>query len=391
MTASTARGATRPPLWRDIRVLRIVAQIAALAIAVTVAMVLWWNLTNNLNRARLSRDFDFLTQPLGVDIAGSDLSSGAPVWRGLLVGIKNTFALVVVGIPLLSVVGLLVGVGRLSTNWLVAKICTFYVELFRNLPPLLIILFVFNAVVLQLPVLERSWNPLGLIVINNRFFAVTSFVAQPGSGTFWAVVGLAFLGAAALWVWRTRRWERTGAPHHRLAWSLGLVTVVAIIAFFALDGPIALSVPVLDGRALEGGFQGLASFFAVLVALVLYTASHVAEAVRGSILAVPKGQSEAADSLALTTFQRLRHVVLPQAMRIAIPPTINQYLNFTKNTSLAIAIGYAEITRIVFQTIGNGQPAPQLIAILMLSYLAFSLFISLMINLVNRRLDLVTR
>ena len=391
MTATTGPVGSRPPLWRDLRVLRIVAQVAALAIAVTVAMVLWWNLTNNLDRARLSRDFDFLTQPLGVDIAGSDLSSGAPVWRGLLVGIKNTFALVVVGIPLLTVVGLIVGVGRLSTNWLVAKICTLYVELFRNLPPLLIILFVFNAAVLQLPVLESSWNPLGLAFVNNRFFAVTSFTAQPGFGVFWSIVGLAGLAAILVWMWRTRRFERTGRPHHRVAWSLGLVGLVALPTFFILDGPIGLSVPVLDGRALDGGFRGLASFFAVLVALVIYTASHVAEAVRGSILAVPKGQSEAADSLALTTFQRLRHVVLPQAMRIAIPPTISQYLNFTKNTSLAIAIGYAEITRIVFQTIGNGQPAPQLIAILMLSYLAFSLFISLMINLVNRRLDLVTR
>jgi general L-amino acid transport system permease protein len=391
MTASTGQVSTRPPIWRDLRVLRIVAQLVAVAAAVMVVLVLWWNLTNNLTRARLSTDFDFLTQPLGVNIAGSDLSPGAPVWRGLLVGIKNTLALVVVGIPLLTIIGLLIGVGRLSTNWLVARICSFYVELFRNLPPLLIIFFVFNAVVLQLPILEESWNPLGLFIINNRFFAVTSLVAQPGFGTFWAVVASAVLAAAVLWVWRTRRWERTGEPHHRLAWSVGLVGAVAVIAFLALDGPIALSRPSLDGRALVGGFTGLASFFAVLVALVLYTASHVAEIVRGSILAVPFGQSEAANALALSGFQRLRYVTLPQALRIALPPTINQYLNFTKNTSLAIAIGYAEITRIVFQTIGNGQPAPQLIAILMLSYLVFSLIISLVVNLVNRRLDYVTR
>jgi general L-amino acid transport system permease protein len=164
-----------------------------------------------------------------------------------------------------------------------------------------------------------------------------------------------------------------------------------LVGFFALGGPIGLSQPILDGRSLEGGYVGLASYFGVLVALVLYTASHVAEIVRGSIQAVPKGQSEAANSLALSSFQRLRHVVLPQAMRIAIPPVINQYLNFTKNTSLGIAIGYAEVTRITFQTIGNGQPAPQLIALLMLVFLAFSLTISLVINLVNRRMQLVTR
>jgi general L-amino acid transport system permease protein len=152
-----------------------------------------------------------------------------------------------------------------------------------------------------------------------------------------------------------------------------------------------LSRPTLDGRALEGGYTGLAAYWAVLAALVLYTASHVAEIVRGSILAVPRGQTEAANAIALSSFQRLRYVMLPQAMRVAIPPIISQYLNYTKNTSLAIAIGYAEMTRITFQLIGNGQPAPQMIVLLMGGYLVFSLIISLLVNLVNRRLQLVTR
>jgi general L-amino acid transport system permease protein len=167
--------------------------------------------------------------------------------------------------------------------------------------------------------------------------------------------------------------------------------IIGIFAFLILGGPFSLSFPVLEGRVLEGGFQGLAAYFAVLAALVLYTASHVAEIVRGSILAVAKGQSEAANALALSPFQRLRHVVLPQAMRIALPPIISQFLNFTKNTSLAIAIGYAEITRIAFQTIGNGHPAPQMIAILMAAYLVFSLTISALVNVLNRRLQYVTR
>jgi general L-amino acid transport system permease protein len=168
-------------------------------------------------------------------------------------------------------------------------------------------------------------------------------------------------------------------------------SVISLLGFFVLGGPIGLSRPVLDGRALEGGFAGLAAYWAVLAALVLYTASHVAEIVRGSILAVPRGQSEAANAIALSSFQRLRYVVLPQAMRVAIPPIISQYLNFTKNTSLAVAIGYAELTRITFQLIGNGQPAPQMIALLMGGYLIFSLIISLVVNVVNRRMQLVTR
>jgi general L-amino acid transport system permease protein len=389
MTAGTVR--TRPPFWRDARVLRVLAQVLVAGAVVSVLAVLLWNLTNNLRRAGLTTDFSFLTQPLGVDIAGSTAGPGTPIWRGLLVGIKNTFALVIVGIPLLTILGVLVGVGRLSTNWLVAKLCAFYVEVLRNLPPLLIIFFLFNAVVLRLPVLEDSWNPMGLIVVNNRFIAVTGFVAQPGFGLYWLIMGVTLIGAIWIWIWRTRRWERTGSPHHRLAWSGGLVGGVGVIAFLLLSGPIALSVPLLSGRALEGGFQGLGSYFAVLVALVLYTASHVAEIVRGSILAVPRGQTEASNALALGPVQRLRHVILPQAMRIAIPPIISQYLNYTKNTSLAIAIGYAEITRIVFQTIGNAQPAPQLVAILMLSFLLYSLTISALVNIVNRRLRYVTR
>lgn len=385
------RSSARPPFWRDTRVLRVAAQLAVAALAISILYVLWFNLVNNMRASRISTDFDYLTQPLGVDIAGSDLSRNAPVWRGLLVGVKNTFALVIVGIPLLTVIGLVVGVARLSTNWLVARLAGLYVEVLRNLPPLLIIFFVFNALFLRLPLITESVSPLGLMVINNRFVAVVSFVAQPGFTAFWQIVLLGVVAAAIIWWWRTRRWEQTGEPHHRLLWAVGTVATVALIAYLLLGAPIRLSRPVLDGRVLEGGYQGLAAYFAVLLALVLYTASHVAEIVRGSILAVPKGQTEAANALALRPFQRLRHVVLPQAMRIAIPPIISQYLNYTKNTSLAIAIGYAEITRITFQAIGNGQPAPQNIAILMAMYLVFSLTISALVNVLNRRLQLATR
>ena len=378
-------------MWRDLRVLRVVVQVLAVFVVGAMAYVLWFNLTNNLRAAGLATDFDFLTQPIGVDIPGSGLSPGAPIWRALLVGIKNTLALVVVGIPLVTVIGVVVGIARLSTNWLVARAAGLYVELLRNIPPLLIIFFVFNAVILRFPILQESINISDLLIINNRYLAVVGFTAQPNFGPFLLILAIALLISAGVWWWRTRRSERTGEPHHRVLWSLGVFGVVAIVAFVALGAPIGLSRPVLDGRALEGGYVGLASYFAVLLALVLYTASHVAEIVRGSILAVPKGQTEASNALALTSFQRLRHVVLPQAMRVAIPPVISQYLNFTKNTSLAIAIGYAEITRLTFQTIGNGQPAPQMIAILMGAYLVFSLIISLLVNVINRRLELVTR
>lgn len=387
--ALAEKSSARPPFWRDTRVLRVVVQVVLVAAVAVVLYVLWFNLTNNLRRAGIPLDLDFLTQPLGVNIPGSTIGANSPIWRGLVVGIKNTFALVVVGLPLVTIIGIFIGVARLSSNWLVAKAAGLYVETFRNLPPLLIIFFAFNAVVLQLPRIENSATPFDLFVINNRFIAITGVTGQPGLGLFLWVLGMGLLVAIGLWVWRTRRQTVTGEPHHRLLWALGFLVGIGVIGYFALE-PFNLSRPVLDGRALEGGFQALGAYFACLVALVLYTASHVAEIVRGSILAVPKGQSEAGDALALTSFQRLRFVVLPQAMRVAIPPTINQYLNYTKNTSLAIAVGYAEVTRITFQAIGNGQPAVQLIIGLMIAYLLFSLTISLIVNFVNRRLAYVT-
>lgn len=387
---STPRTVARPPFWRDLRTLRVIAQLVAIVVTAVVAYVLWFNLVNNMRAAGLSTDFSSLRQPLGVDVPGSNVTPGSPVWRGLLVGMKNTLALVIVGIPLLTILGVVIGIGRLSTNWLVAKVCALYVELVRNLPPLLLIYLMYNAVFLRLPTLENSVTAGGWIVVNNRFIAVTGFTNQEQYMMFWWAIGAAVVAGIIAAIWRTKRWEATGEPHRRMLWFLGIVLGVAVIAWFVLDRPVGLSRPVLDGRVITGGFLGFSSYFAVLIALSMYTASHVAEITRGSILAVPKGQTEASNSLALTPFQRLRFVTLPQAMRIAVPPIISQFLNFTKNTSLAIAVGYAELTRITFQAIGNGRPAPQMVFVLMLAYLAFSLVISLIVNIANRRLQYAT-
>ncbi|MGH8928151.1 MAG: amino acid ABC transporter permease [Acidimicrobiia bacterium] len=382
---------SRPPFWRDIRVLRVVAQLVAVGVAAVVLYVLFFNLTNNLRRIGIRTDFDFLDQPFGVRIAGSDFNPGSSVRDALLNGIRNTLALAVVGLPLLTVMGVLVGVGRLSTNWLVAKASALFVEVVRNLPPLLLIVFAFQAVVLRLPPARSPITPFGWFVISNLEIYVPGVSAGEGRSSFFLAVAIGVVVGGVLWWWRTRVEERTGQPHHRWAWSLGLLLVVATIAFFVFDRPISVSLPQLEGRIVTGGYSGLGAFFAVLGALVIYTSSHVAEIVRGSIQAVPYGQTEAANALALSPFQRLRFVVLPQAVRIALPPTINQYLNFVKNTSLAIAVGFADVTLIAFQAIGNGQPAPQVILILMGCYLMFSLVISVIVNTYSRRFRLVTR
>lgn len=381
----------RVPFWRDIRVIKIAAQASAILLAGFLLYILWFNLSNNLRRIGIRTDFDFLNQPFGVRIAGSDLSPGSSVREALLNGVRNTLALAVVGLPLLTVIGVLVGIGRLSSNWLVAKASALFVETIRNLPPLLLIVFAFQAVILRLPPARNPITPLGWFVISNLEIYVPGISSGARAPTFHVTMLLAVVVGAILWWWRTRVQDRTGKPHHRWTWALGFVVIVAVVAYYTLDRPLALSLPALDGRVVTGGFGGLGAFFAVLGALVLYTASHVAEIVRGSIQAVSKGQTEAANALALSNIQRLRFVVLPQALRIALPPTINQYLNFVKNTSLAIAVGFADVTLIAYQAIGNGQPAPQTILILMGCYLLFSLVISAVVNLYSRRYRLVTR
>ena len=389
MTATQTPKGTRPPFWRNVHFIRGVLQILAVAIVVGGILFLGNNLRSELIAKNLPTGFDFLNQPTGVTIADSGFSPASPVWKALLAGIKNTFLLVIVGIPLLTVLGTLIGVARLSTNWLVVKIATVYVETIRNIPPLLIILFVFNAVILQLPPPRDPATPLDWFVISNLKIIGPGFTALSGAGIFAGVFVFAMVAAGIAGIWRTRYSERTGHPDHRALWGLGVFTGIMVLGYFILGRPIRMSLPVLDGRIITGGYGGLGAYFAMLLALVIYTASHVAEIVRGSILAVPKGQTEAANAIALSGFQRLRYVTLPQAFRIALPPIINQFLNFAKNTSLAIAIGYAEVTLITFQLIGNGYPAPQLILLLMLAYLLFSLTISILVNILNRRLQLV--
>ena len=381
----------RVPFWRDQRVLRVAAQVVAALAVFFLLYVLWFNVTNNMRARGVRTDFNFLDQPFGVRIAGSDLRPTAPVRLALLNGIRNTFALAIVGLPLLTILGILVGVGRLSTNWLVAKISSAYVEILRNLPPLLVVIFAFQAVILRLPAARNPITPFGWFVISNLEFHVPGFRAGDNYRPFMLVVLVAVLLGALLWWWRTRVHERTGTPHHRWLWSLGTIALVGAIAYLILGRPLTITLPQLEGRVVDGGYRGLGAFFAVVGALAFYTSSHVAEIVRGSILAVPKGQTEAASALAHSGLQRLRFVVLPQAMRIALPPIINQYLNYVKNTSLAIAVGFAEVTLVAFQAIGNGQPAPQVVVLLMGSYLVFSLVISLLVNLYNRHLRIVAR
>jgi general L-amino acid transport system permease protein len=401
----TGRTAGRPPLWRNVEVLKVVVQVVAV---LGVAAVFWWlvnNLTTALDEQNLPFGIGFLDDPAGFTVRDSSFDPSSPIWKLLLVGIRNTLASAVVGIILAMVLGTLVGVGRLSGNWIVRKLSMLYVEVFRNIPPLVIIIFVGSALFVNnvaLPAFNPSQPPRlvgvpgtddNLLILSKSRLGFPSVMNADNVGVFWLLMAVALVAAIVVWVWRTKVNDETGEPHHRVLYSLGVLVGVGLIAYLLLGRPLRMSWPRVSesGRLIEGGLPTNDAYVALTLALGLYTASHVAEIIRGSILAVPKGQNEAANSLALSSFQRYRFVVLPQAFRIAIPPIINQFLNLIKNTSLAVAVAYPDVTQVVRTAIGNGQPATQMILALMLIYLTFSLLTSLVLNIVNRRFQLAGR
>jgi general L-amino acid transport system permease protein len=390
-TASSAREHHRPPLWRDVRVIRGALQVA---FVVVVLGTIWWlldNLVTNLTRLGIRRDFGFLDQPAGFTIVGSDFRATSTIREALLVGLRNTLRVALVGIVIALFIGVVVGVMRLSKNWLVRRTASIYVELLRNVPPLVLIVFFYFGVLTTLPGIGDAATPGTLTVVSNRGIWVPWVDLGEGSAPFVVTVLVALVAALVVSSWRRRVHDLTGAPAHRLAWAGATFLALVAIPYIVLQPPVSLTVPTLEGRSVDGGALLYPEYFALLISLVLYTSSFIAEIVRGSIQAVHKGQVEAADALGLSWFDRLRLVVLPQALRIATPATGNEFLNLSKNVSLGVLIAYPEILRIGRQAIGNGQPAPQLLLIVLAAYLAISLVLSVLVNFANRRLQLVER
>ncbi|MGH9245930.1 MAG: amino acid ABC transporter permease [Acidimicrobiales bacterium] len=373
----------------NIRVLRVLAQIAFVAALAVFLLYLRDNYVANARQQGIRTSLSYLRRPTGIDITDSSFDPANPIWKAMLVGVQNTALAAIVGIGLASIVGLVVGVLRLSRNWVVQKAATLYVETLRNVPVLLVIVFTY-AGMLTLPRIREAPEPLGLFVISNRWLAVPSPVAEDGL-TIWLVLLATTLAAAiGVGVWRTRVSTLTGVPHHRVAYGGSIVVAGAVIGWLAFR-PMRFSTPGVQDFIIEGGFRMNVAYAALTLALGLYTASHVAEIVRGSVLAVPRGQTEASTAVGLSEFQRLRYVILPQALRIAIPPTINQFLSLTKNTSLGLAATYTEVFALSTTIVASGSPALPAVVVLMVIYLSLSLFSSLVLNVFNRRFQLVER
>jgi general L-amino acid transport system permease protein len=376
------------PLWRDVRVLQWIVQLLVVGLVVFLILWLYGNYTENATRQNIPTSLDFLDNPTSFEITGNELSSSAPVRDAFYQGFLNTLRISVAGIVAATVLGTIIGIGRLSKNWLVRKMATVYVEAVRNVPlPLFVVAGVLIVVLNVFPTIQDAWEPLGLLIISNRGIAIPWFV-----GSAFGLIGIGVVGAAVAWVtarWRRTVFERTGASPRSGLWAGGAFVLVVAVAWFAFG--YAVSMPEIDGRRTAGGIRIDPSFFAIFFALVVYTASHIAEIVRGSIQAVPRGQGEAADALALSGFQRMWYVVLPQAFRIAIPPVGNQYLSLIKNSSLGAGIGYYDLTLVTQTTVGNGSPAVPAFAITLTIYIMISLVTSLFVNIANRRFALVER
>jgi general L-amino acid transport system permease protein len=383
--------ARRPPPWRNVRVLRFAFQAVFLFLVALMLLYLWETATDNLRRLGIRTDFRYLRQPAGFAIPDSDFRSSQSLFDAVLVGVQNTAEVALLGIVLASILGVVVGVARLSSNWLVRRAAAAYVEAFRNVPVLIIIIFFWLGIFLRLPPIRDAVEFLDLVVVSNRGMVVPWFDRVGAAAPFGLAALAGFLLAAVVWLWRTRRFDRTGEPHRRVLWAGGLLLAVLAVGFFATGRPWVLETPERGELSTAGGFRLSPEYAALLLGLTMYTASHIAEIVRGSILAVPRGQSEAANAVGLSGFQRLRHVVLPQAFRISIPPIANQYLNLVKNSSLGVAVSYYEVTKITQVSISQAAPAVQAILVLMAVYLFFSLSIALVTNVINRRLTLKGR
>jgi general L-amino acid transport system permease protein len=368
-----------------------------LLVVTGLVLFLWYittNLLHNIDQRGIETGFGFFSERAGFGISESPIeyNTDSTYFRAFLVGLLNTLIISGVGIFFATVIGLIIGIARLSNNYLVSKLSLSYIELFRNIPILLQILFWYNIVIAALPSPRTSYGFVDTFFLNNRGLYTPRPVAEEG---FW-IVGLAFVFAIFIVLYLFKmaknKFDETGKDTLVLPWAILVLISVPVLVFNIIGSPMTLDDPILRGFNFKGGMNFSPEFLALAFSLSIYTATYIAEAVRSGIQAVPKGQKEAAASLGLNSYQSLKTVVLPQAIRISIPPVINQYLNLVKNSSLATAIGYPDIVTVFSGTVLNqtGQ-AIEVILVTMAVYLTFSIVISFILNIINNKMQIKER
>lgn len=367
--------------------------------ALTVVGIVWlfWfagsNAAQNLAKANMTAGFDFLNSRAGFDIAQTPIAytSDSSYLRALTLGLVNTLIVAVTGIITATIVGLIVGIGRLSHNWLISRISTVYVEVFRNIPPLLVIFFWYKGVLSLLPDVKKSLELPLSVFVSNRGIYMPAPIFGEGMSVVLAAFAIGVIGAIIYARWAAKQQLATGKRPPVLAVNIGLIVGLPVLAFILMGMPVTFDVPELGKFNMRGGTVIGPEFLSLYMALSFYTAAFIAEIVRAGIRGVSKGQTEAAHALGIRPGLTTRLIVLPQALRIIIPPLTSQYLNLTKNSSLAVAIGYADLVAVGGTILNQSGHSIEIIAIWMLIYVSISLATSLFMNWFNAKMALVER
>jgi general L-amino acid transport system permease protein len=385
--------AEKIPFWHDSEKRAIIYQIG---VALAVALLGYYLISNtihNLERQSIATGFGFLQKEAAFEIGESLIpySAANNYARALLVGMLNTLLVSFIGIILTVLLGTIIGIARLSSNWLVAKLAGIYIEVFQNIPVLLQLFFWYAIFYEMLPRPKQALNPMKGVFISNRGLVFAVPERHPAHLYMGIVFLLTCIGIALLRGWARKRQEQTGQIFPLFRVSLVLLIGLPLLTWWLGGAPTAMSVPELKGFNFKGGMSVSPEFTALLLGLVLYTAAFVAEIVRAGIQAISHGQTEAAMSIGLKPGQVLSLVILPQAMRVIVPPLTSQMLNLTKNSSLAVAIGYPDFVSVAGTTINQTGQAIEGVALIMIVYLFFSLSTSAFMNWYNKKAALVER
>ena len=390
---SLTAASERIPFWRDVRVLRVLFQVVFLLGVILLLVILYTNMLRGLQNLGLTLNLNFLQDEAGFDISeGISYDPSDTYLKAFWVGILNTLRVSIIGVICATLIGLLFGIARLSSNWLIRTIAAAYVECFRNVPLLLQILFWYTAVVAQLPLVRESISLFGGAFINNRGVYLPS--PEPTSGLkIWLwFLGAGLLLAVILYIVRWRQLQQLDRPGFRAKWALPAFLIVAVCGWFLTPSrPFTLDLPVLRGFNYQGGMRFTPEFSALLIALSIYTSAFIAEIVRSGIQSVVKGQKEAARAVGLKEGQTLRLVVLPQAIPIIVPPLTSQYLNLAKNSSLAVTIGFSDLFAVGSTMMTQTGQAIPVFTMITVSYLVMSLTTSAAMNWYNRWITRIGR
>jgi len=370
----------------------LIWQIVVVGIAVAAVAWLWSNALHNLSVRRISTGFAFLGREAGMPIDDTWIaySPKNTYLRAFIVGVVNTLRVAAIGIVLATVLGTLIGIAKLSSNWLLSRLASIYVEVLRDVPLLLQLLF-WYVLMQGLPAARAAWKPIEGVFLSNRGLILPSIPIEEAN--LW-VIAAAVAGLIALYLLRRRLIAQQmvdGRTRHVWPYALALAIGFPALVSLALGASWTITLPELRGFNFVGGLTLAPEYFALLIALVTYTSAFIAEIVRSGIQAVPRGQWDAAQALGLRRSFVLQRIVLPQALRVIIPPMTSQYLNLTKNSSLAVAVGYQDIVSIANTTLNQTGQAIEAIALIMLVFLTISLGISLFMNWYNARIALVER